>query len=81
MRLGGDFAPKKINDPGLIFGTKEYVHNLGGKGVWWIAVSISNGNVMLFSNNDIILQLCIYAVMQLHYFAHMCLVHKCSAIL
>ena len=24
MRLGGDFAPEKINDPGLILGTKEY---------------------------------------------------------
>ena len=30
--------------------------NLGGRVGWWIAVSISNGDVMLFSNNEVILQ-------------------------
>ena len=27
MRLGGDFACEKINDPGLIIGTKEYTQS------------------------------------------------------
>ena len=34
----------------------KYDRNLGGRGGWWIAVSISNSDVILFSNNDIILQ-------------------------
>ena len=34
----------------------KYDRNLGGRGCWWIAVSISNSDIMLHSNNDIILQ-------------------------
>ena len=34
----------------------KYDRNLGGRGGWWIAVSISNSDIILFSNNDVILQ-------------------------
>ena len=34
----------------------KYDRRLWGRGGWWITVSISNSDVILFSNNDIILQ-------------------------
>ena len=34
----------------------KYDCNLGGRGGWWIAVSISNSDAMQFNNNDVILQ-------------------------
>ena len=34
----------------------KYDRNLGGRGGWWIAVSISNSDILLSSNNDVILQ-------------------------